>query len=939
MINKRHFLQSITLVILLIASLPINAQRSYEGKYDKEHPLIIAGDWDKPPYEYQNDRGEPAGSNIDVMRAVMKQLGIPCKFLLKEWGNAIKAFERGEADLILANAHRYKKAPYYYSRNIINYNRIRVLMRGDTIPSLSLRQLIEGGVVLKPSDYTLAYFLAEDADYINHIEFQSPKVAMLGLRDNDYKFFVWGEEPLKWKMKELGFGQEDFALNEINIPVSDIHVIGRDKDLINEIDDIYSRLKQSGEVEAINTRWFHPEKISVRQQIPMSVIIILAIILLVAFCYLLTRLAQSHAKKASHNSMELNEMMYKALHLGRFYVMQYDIANNQFTNRYGTFLPNKGMSLEEFVAHIHPKEQEEFKNKMNLMETGREQKTSIDKRWNTGTAENPKWLNFKGHSLVEYDDYGHPTYIINTINDITENIEEEKTAHDLVKKYERLSNMPQLAMSFYNKNGSLIDANDSMKALCEFDKPENERYFRHSSMFDIPIFHDIYPQGSKEAKAACQRMDKPYADKDTYIEYEVRPLLDEQGNVINYIVSAMDATEEHDRDVSMHKMNHEVQTAINQMNQLEQQLQYILKNTNMYVWRLNYDKKTIEYTRYLRKSEHTITFEEYYDCVDDDERSAVKKGLETPNMWDKPFYLERHFKKPLFSTEGSEKWYNISGFPIRNEQGDVNSTFGIIRDITEQKESEQKLKEETLRAENSGQQKSMFLASMTHELRTPLNSIVGFSDLLRSIDAPEERKEFIRIIRTNCDILLRLISDIIEAANISDTQIQILPKEVDFAKEFDTMCQSLAQRVQEAKVEFIKKNPHTKLQTVLDKGRIQQVITNFVTNAVKYTQEGHICVGYRIDMRFGKKGIFVYCEDTGSGIPKDKQEMVFERFVKLNDFVQGSGLGLAICKSIVEQCGGQIGVDSEVGKGSTFWFWIPADIKEVYPTPSAHILS
>lgn len=938
MTNNRHFLQSITLITLLVVSLPIYAQLSYEGKYDEKHPLIIAGDWDKPPYEYQNDRGEPAGSNIDIMRAVMKQLGIPCKFLLKEWGNAIKAFERGEADLILANARRYKKPPYYYSQNIINYNRIRVLMRGDTVPSLSLRKLIEGGVVLKPSDYTLAYFLAEDSDYINHIEFQSPKVALLGLRDNDYKYFVWGEEPLKWKMKELGFGQEDFALNEVNIPVSDIHVIGRDKDLINEIDDIYSRLKQSGEVETINTRWFHPEQISVRQQIPMSAIIILSIILLTVFCYLLTRLAQSHAKRASHNSMELNEMMYKALHMGRFYVMQYDIANRQFTNRYGTFLPGKGMSLEEFVSHIHPKEQEEFKNKMNLMETGREQKTSIDKRWNIGTPEYPKWLNFKGHSMVEYDDYGHPTYIINTINDITKDIEEEKAAHDLIRKYERLSNMPQLAMSFYNQDGSLIDANDSMKVLCEFDKPENERYFRQSSMFDIPLFHDIYPQGSEGARAACQCMEKPYTDKDTYIEYEVRPLLDEQGNVFNYIVSAMDVTEEHDRDVNMHRMTHKTQTAVNQMNQLERQLQYILENTNVYVWRLDFGKKTVEYTRLLKKPEHIITFEEYYDCVYEDEKPVAKKGLETPEMWNKPFSLERHFKKPLFGTGDTDRWYNISGFPIRNEQGNVGSTFGIIRDITEQLAAEQKLKEETLRAENSGKQKSMFLASMTHELRTPLNSIVGFSDLLHSVDTPEERKDFIRIIRTNCDILLRLISDIIEAANISDTQMQIVPKEVDFSKEFDAMCQSLAQRVDNPKVEFIKKNPHTRLITTLDIGRIQQVVTNFVTNAVKYTKTGHISVGYRLDQRYGEMGIYLYCEDTGEGIPKEKQALVFERFVKLNEFVQGTGLGLTISKTIIKLCGGEINVDSEVGKGSTFWFWIPANIKEIEPMPTAYII-
>jgi signal transduction histidine kinase len=113
-------------------------------------------------------------------------------------------------------------------------------------------------------------------------------------------------------------------------------------------------------------------------------------------------------------------------------------------------------------------------------------------------------------------------------------------------------------------------------------------------------------------------------------------------------------------------------------------------------------------------------------------------------------------------------------------------------------------------------------------------------------------------------------------------------------------------------------------------GRIQQIVTNFVTNAVKYTTEGHIRVGYREETREkdGEKrtGIYVYCEDTGSGIPEEKKDAVFERFVKLNEFVQGTGLGLSICKNIVERCEGQIGVNSEIGNGSTFWFWIPVSI-------------
>jgi signal transduction histidine kinase len=221
---------------------------------------------------------------------------------------------------------------------------------------------------------------------------------------------------------------------------------------------------------------------------------------------------------------------------------------------------------------------------------------------------------------------------------------------------------------------------------------------------------------------------------------------------------------------------------------------------------------------------------------------------------------------------------------------------------------------------------------MTHEIRTPLNAIVGFSDLLQMVDSPDERREFIRIIRSNCDMLLRLINDILEASSMGQT-IAIEPVELDLPPVFDDICQTLEQRVQGVNVQFLKDNPYDTLPVVMDKGRLQQLLTNFVTNAVKYTKEGHIRVGYRKESREidhqRREGLWFYCEDTGAGIPKEKQSAVFERFVKLNDFVQGTGLGLAICKAIVDRCGGRIGVTSEgEGCGSTFWFWIPDKVSK-----------
>ena len=171
-------------------------------------------------------------------------------------------------------------------------------------------------------------------------------------------------------------------------------------------------------------------------------------------------------------------------------------------------------------------------------------------------------------------------------------------------------------------------------------------------------------------------------------------------------------------------------------------------------------------------------------------------------------------------------------------------------------------------------------------------------------------------------MLLRLIDDIMVISAMDSNGLIIRPEDCDFAHEFKNMCQSLSQRVENQNIQFIQDNPYKVLHTKLDIGRITQVLTNFVTNAVKYTKEGHIKVGYRLQ----DDGIYIYCEDTGCGIPEDQCSKVFERFVKLNDFIQGTGLGLSICKAIAERSNGKIGVDSKLGEGSTFWIWVPCTI-------------
>lgn len=243
----------------------------------------------------------------------------------------------------------------------------------------------------------------------------------------------------------------------------------------------------------------------------------------------------------------------------------------------------------------------------------------------------------------------------------------------------------------------------------------------------------------------------------------------------------------------------------------------------------------------------------------------------------------------------------------------------INYDITPLKETEQKLIIARDKAEELDRLKSAFLANMSHEIRTPLNAIVGFSSLLAETDSRSERQEYIKIVQENNELLLQLISDILDLSKIEAGTFNFVYTNVDVNETCSEIIKSMGMKVSKG-VELVFGELFPECYIYMDKNRFTQVISNFINNALKFTQQGSITLGYE---QVSHQKIKFYVRDTGMGIPEEKQKSVFERFVKLNTFVQGTGLGLSICKSIVSQMGGEIGVDSTEGVGSCFWFTHP----------------
>lgn len=274
----------------------------------------------------------------------------------------------------------------------------------------------------------------------------------------------------------------------------------------------------------------------------------------------------------------------------------------------------------------------------------------------------------------------------------------------------------------------------------------------------------------------------------------------------------------------------------------------------------------------------------------------------------------------ILCEDGTYTWtrVNVMVRDFRPEDGIIDMVC-VNYDITELKETERKLIAARDKAEELDRLKSAFLANMSHEIRTPLNAIVGFSSLLTETEDMKDRKQYMAIVQENTELLLQLISDILDLSKMESGAFEFVKSDTDVNLLCSEIIRSLRMKVP-AGVELVFEECLPGCHVWADKNRLNQVISNFINNALKFTFSGSITLGY---YRQTDGYLRFYVRDTGMGIPKNKIKTVFDRFVKLNSFVHGTGLGLSICKSLVEQMGGTIGVESEKGEGSCFWFTYP----------------
>ena len=570
-----------------------------------------------------------------------------------------------------------------------------------------------------------------------------------------------------------------------------------------------------------------------------------------------------------------------------------------------------GLPLESYIGSLASEKHPDYLQKLNFLEEILDSNSYREKdEYFPRTERYTHWVIYSPGK----------DEIVGLFLDSTGSVQANRALDRSEKLFQNIfANIPA-GVEIYDKDGYLIDLNN--KDL-EIFGVVNKSDVIGVNFFDNPNVPQNIRDRVRNEDLVDFRLNYSFEQAEGYYETnrsnaielysKVSKLYDNEGNFSGYILISIDNTERID--------------AMNRIRDFENFFLMISDYAKVGYAKLNLlNRKGYaikQWYKNLGEEEDTLLDEVvgvYTQMHPEDRKRFLDFYDEVRDGKRRHFQGEMRIRRPGTKNEWNWVSSNVMVTNYKPEENEIE-IIGINYDITELKETEAELIQARDKAEMMDRLKSAFLANMSHEIRTPLNAIVGFSDLLVETEELSERQEYIKIVRENNDLLLQLISDILDLSKIEAGTFEFTNGDVDVNLLCEDIVRSMGMKAKE-EVELVLDNHLPVCHVISDRNRIHQVISNFVNNAMKFTSEGSIHVGYKL-----KDGeLEFYVEDTGIGIEKEQLPHIFERFVKLNSFVHGTGLGLSICQSIVEQLGGRIGVDSEKGKGSRFWFTIPGVI-------------
>ena len=911
----------ILLIVCQFAWATVQAQNDSVRVFSTEHPLIYEDAWDLWPYVFLNENGEPDGYNIDLLKMIFKELDIPFVIKLMPTLDAQRDLKSGKSDLMLRMDADFSRGNSSYGKSIVQlFTHSSVMPKDKQVELESGKSLSRHAVIVHEGSFS--HHLINNNGWAKEvIPYDDMKEAIQRVSSNDDGIIVWNTMSLQWLMRK--YHTDNLVIQPIDLPYGEYKFMSKNHDLLNKMDSVYSYLRANDRLQPIQNKWFYPDRKD--SGIPAWVLHAATAMGIIALAILLYYIVFRYRERKMTKVMRRdNDRLSLILRTSHVTMWTYDILTKKFTWMDDQGHAQRNSDMEEFVHHYRKEDVEEVQQAIDDIAMQKIKDANMNIKVLEGDQEKNAHNYTLSLSVLRRNRNGMPTTILCTRSDITNELLRQIKVKDTMLRYQAIFQTVMIDMIFFNEKGFIIDMNQkSLNALGMTIEQLRAKKFHIRDVLCIPDF-DFEHMDTLYVTQLYTSPDDPRIlnrllkrDK-LYYELQIVPIHDADGKLLGLYGSGRNVTEIADSYQSLEKNVHQLQEANNKITKYIQNIDYVLTVGGLRIVRYDPNSHMLTIFSEANRIQLTLTQSRILNFVDDHSKKKVERIL---NNMDNQSTNTIHadIKTTLRGKNKQTIHLQFHFIPYRDSNGRVKEYFGMCRDISELKQIEEKLAQETLRAQEVEVVKNAFLHNMSFEIRTPLNTVVGFAELFQMEHSAEDEIVFINEIKENSANLLKLINDILFLSRLDADMITMTTRTIDFAKTIETKCDTIWCKEKKPGVDYIVKNPFRKLVLDIDESNVDIILDKIITNAVEHTTKGSVLVRYDY---IGDQ-LVIAIDDTGHGIPENLLTNIFDRFVTGDGNNSKAGLGLSICHALIEHLEGSINIKSTVGKGTNVWFSIP----------------
>ena len=923
------FRQLFCAMLLALCAMPVVAQKQTSANdsvrvFTEDHPLVYEDAWDLWPYAFLNEAGEPVGFNIDLLRLLCNELDIPYRVKLKPTKEALEDLKTGRADLMCGmDAHFHNEYATYGNSVIHIFTHSVVHKKNEPVLIKTIDDLAHHRVIVHDGSFS-HHLMIQNGWGANAIPYDDMQEAVQHAHGVEGTQIVWNTLSLKWLLRKFHF--DDLELTPVNIPHGEYKFMSNNLQLLHRLDSVFTNLNSTGRLQPIQNKWFYPER--TETGIPSwiwRVIIVMAVIIAVFLTYYIGY--RIYERRMSQNVRRTNNRLALILTTSKVHIWLFDIAKRTISS-----LDNDGnrvvipLSPNFFQYYMNPEDYEKLCDVLRQLALQEKEKDTLEVRCQKG-HNGEEFIFSVDFSILRRTRSGRPTVIIGATTNVTEERQRRQKQKDAMLRYQSIFNSAMVDTISYDEHGIIDNMNEKaaraipggVQAVVDAKIPVQDVLGDPTVTTDnleYTYLTQIYRSPDDE-----RPLNRFLKRDELYYELQLVPVRDDNGRLLAIYGTGRDVTE-------LAKSYSRLQKNIAQMEQANAELQeyvrnidYVMQNGGVRIATYSPDNHTLTVYSEIDHVQLRLTQARLLALAADESKKAAQRLMNSmDNRMRTP--VKDTIKSLVTTKEGRRLHLYFSFVPVINDEG-VTEYFGLIRDISEIKATEEQLAHETEKAREVEMLKQAFLANMSYEIRTPLNSVVGFAELFDREHSKDDEGFFIQEIRENSEKLLKLINDILYLSRLDAQMIEFNKAPIDFAAVFEGHCQSAVTNYLQPDVSFSVDNPYERLMLTIDLQNLGIAIDQILINAAQHTTSGYVRARYD----YNGEDLTVAVQDTGSGIPDEKIEHLFDRFYTTDNV--GSGLGLAISHEIIQHLGGKIRVKSEPGKGTIVWVSVPCQCSEI----------